>query len=186
MSFLDLFEPIYGRRCWNVGAVTGSFLSIEFGDKYSWARDARVAAPPVTGRGDPEVNSVIYGLHGDWHLLLFACDWRVISAKTVIGDSSTDRGVVRAATRLEGGILKRVVLNPDGSTHFQFDRYTRLETKPRDPRSEQWFLVKTSGCQVLSCYGDGRLDLDKNEHCYEDEDTRIVGAVSAASAAPGS
>ncbi len=179
MSFLDLFEPVYGRRCWNVGAVSGSFLSIEFGDKYSWARDPRVAAPPGTGMGAPEVNSVIYSLHGDWHLLLFRCDWRVISATTVIGDSATSRAIARAASRLEGGILKRVVVNPDGSTRFQFDRYARLETKPHDARAEQWFLVKTSGCQVLTCYGDGRLDLDQNENCFEDEDRRILDLSAA-------
>ncbi len=186
MTFLDAFAPIYERQCWNVGAVYSSFLALEFGDQHTWKRDAKVAAPPGSGHDDPNKDSAIYSLHGAWHLWLYQCDWRVVSAKTVIGDSSTERGVARAASRLERKILKRVAINADGSALFQFDRYTRLETRPRDKMAEQWFLYKTAGFQVLTCYGDGRLDYDQNENCYEDEDRRIIAARQAGSSSTAS
>ncbi len=175
----EIFAPIYGKQCWSAEAVYGSFLSLEFGDKHLWERDARVAAPPGSGQLDSNKDSVIYSLRGAFHLSLYHCEWRVVSGDVLIGDSISERGIRRATSRLDGYRLKRVTVNGDGSTIFQFDRYHRLVTKPRDKDTAQWFLYATPGFQVLTCYGDGRLDHRQNENCYEDEDVRIIAAREA-------
>ncbi len=172
----EIFGPIYGKPCWNVEAVSRSFLSFEFGEKHLWTRDSRVAAVSP-GPAEPQEDCAIYSFHGDWHLWFYGCDWRVISGDALIGDSSSEHGIRRAASRLEGYRLKRVTVDTDGSSVFQFDRYHRLVTKPRDPVAEQWFFYDTSSFQVLTCYGDGRLDYRQNENCYEDGDMLIVAAL---------
>ncbi len=178
-SVEEIFAPVYGKQAWNVEAVSSSFLSFEFGEKHLWTRDSRVAAPDGSGPADPQENSRIYTFHGTFHLWFYRCDWRVVSGDAVIGDSSSERAIKRAASRLEGYRLKRVTVSPDGTCLFQFDRYHRLVTKPHDANGEQWFLYDTSSSQVLTCYGDGRLDYQRNENCYEEGDKLIVAARQA-------
>ncbi len=180
VAFDTIFEPVYDKPCWNANAVHGSFLSMEFGDKHLWVRDSRVAAPTGSGQVDPNENSPIYSFHGAWHLWFYRCDWQVFSGKTVIGDSSTELGIRRAAARLEGKMLKRVTISADGYSVFQFDRYHKLETNPHSSNTEQWFLYETATFQVLTCFGNGQLDYHQNENCYEDADQRIIAAAQAA------
>ncbi len=175
----EIFAPIYGKQCWNVDAVCGSFLSFEFGEKHLWMRDSRVTAPAGTAPADLPEAFTFYSTHGDWHLWFFMCDWRVLSGDMLIGDSSTERGIKRAASRLEGYRLKRVTINSDGSTIFQFDRYHRLVTKPREANGEQWLLYETESLRVLTCLGDGRLSYERIENCFEEGDKRIIGARQA-------
>jgi hypothetical protein len=175
-SFDAILEPIYGKQCWNADGAFSSFLSLEFGAKHLWVRDSRVTAFASPGQPDPPESYEIYSFHGDWHLWFYGCDWRVVSGDMVLGDSSSQPGVQRAASRLDGKILKRVTINGDGSSVFQFERYHKLVTKPRDARTEQWFLYETLSCRVLTCFGDGHLDYGQNENCYEDADMRIITA----------
>jgi hypothetical protein len=176
VAFDAIFEPIYGKRCWNADGAFSSFLSLEFGGKHLWVRDSRVTAHTGSGQVEPQDDFPIYTFHGDWHLWFYGCNWRVFSGEMVIGDSSSQQGIQRAASRLDGKILKRVTINSDGSSVFQFERYHRLVTKPRDAKTEQWFLYETSSFRVLTCYGDGHLDYGQNENCYEDGDMRIIAA----------
>ncbi len=65
MEMLDkVFAPVFGKPCWNVEAVAGSCLALEFGEMCLWIRNPRVAAHTVLGRLNPRKSSPTVNFHG--------------------------------------------------------------------------------------------------------------------------
>jgi hypothetical protein len=94
---------------------------------------------------------------GQWHLWIHSCEWVVLSDSKVVGDSSSNRRIDRAAKFLNGQKLVSAKLAPRGArTVFEFDLGGRLETKPFNRTGEQWLLFEPSG-NVLALRADRKI-----------------------------
>jgi hypothetical protein len=93
--------------------------------------------------------------HGDWHLWIYDCAWRVTHKGKLVGDSPPDRRIARAAEELNGQCLTEVAVDAEARRcRFSFDLGGSLETIPYDADGEQWLLFEPSG-RVLTYRSDG-------------------------------
>jgi len=136
---------LYGLPCWGVKRGYGSFLTLEFGrphvhvrEPYQSTAKSRRVREAAAGR--------LVTVHGDWHLWIYCCDWRVFHGSRLVGDSDSNRRADRAARYLNGQKLVKAQVVPRGMrTSFEFDLGGRLETKPFDRTREQWLLYEPNG-----------------------------------------
>lgn len=85
----------------------------------------------------------IVTLHGDWHLWLLCCDWKLTHNGKIVGDSQTQKRIMRAAQILDGQFLIDVSVEENHrQCLFKFDLGSVLETVPYDMNSEQWLLFE--------------------------------------------
>jgi hypothetical protein len=140
----DIFSPIYGKFCWDAEKGYGSFLTFEFGEPhlYVWERHRSKEGMLELRRSG--------AVHGDWHLWIYMCDWKIHSHEKLIADSqSPKRKLDRAMGRLHGQVLTRVDVQLDYRTTFQFELGDQLETIPNiaeyGQKSEQWLLYEHLG-----------------------------------------
>lgn len=151
----EQLESVFGMPCWNVKRGVGSFLTFEFGAPHLVVREPREHA------GRPPRRLV--HVHGEAHLWITCCRWHVESRGAPAGDSSSKRGVDRAADVLGGQKLTRVTFDPRRVlSTFDFDLGGRLEAYPYprrsrhyDPTDTMWMLRVPSG-HWLSLRADGR------------------------------
>jgi hypothetical protein len=138
----ELFSLIYGKFCWDAAKGYGSFLTFEFGEPHL-VIDERFRLKDGIREKRRRV-----AVHGDWHLWIYLCNWKIISHDTVKAThGSSTRDIVRAMQRLDGQALTRVEVHPDGSTTFLFELNDRLETTPNieyGPDADQWLLFQPS------------------------------------------
>lgn len=156
------FSPLLGTPCWNVRVGHGSFLTLEFGEPHLEIHAPRPPNPSHTPRMQKLFARRRVYVHGEWHLWIYCCDWRVTAHGEPVGDSDSDEDMERAARELDGQALVEVEHDPaSGGWSFVFDLGGRLETWPYellhgsiDPAEEQWHLYEPSGL-VLTLFGDG-------------------------------
>ena len=146
---------LYGLPCWGVGRGYGSFLTLEFGRPHLHLRE-----PYQSTAASKRVRDIaatrLATVHGDWHLWIYCCDWKVCNGARLIGDSSSKHRIDRAARFLNGQKLLKAWVVPRGMRSvFEFDLGGRLETKPFDRKGEQWLLYEPNG-NVLSVRADCR------------------------------
>jgi hypothetical protein len=145
--FDQVFGPLYGMPCWNVKKGYASFLTLEFGQPHLEIREPvqDIRAKSAKVRRNLSVRRVY--VHGEWHLWVYACKWRVLAENVPVGySSSSTRRIEQAANELDGQALREVVVNTrTAKTVFKFDIGVQLETKPYDKASEQWLLYEPSG-----------------------------------------
>ncbi len=146
-----VFSPVYGQICWNAKHGYGSFLTMEFGEPSLKIIESR---PELARAGLSKYHTRrhVY-VRGDWHFWIYCCEWQVTTNGEIIGDSDiqgkTKERIQKAAYELDGQKLLRVSVNPaDGTSVFEFDMGSRLETKPYDD-SNQWKLFEPSGYVFL-------------------------------------
>ncbi len=137
------FRPLRRVPCWEVKRGYGSFLTMEFGEP---SLDIF-----MTGRKRRGVY-----VHGEWHLWIYCCEWAAFEGRKLIGDSSKNKGIDKAAAELNGQMLKNVRAYKNGRTDFRFEYGTLLRTRPYDKDSEQWRLYEPDG-DVLSFRADGSI-----------------------------
>ena len=150
----EIFQPIYGKYCWNAQKGYGSFLTFQFGEPHLeiWERDR------VRNGVKEHIRSV--DVYGSWHLWIYMCDWVITAQNQIIAtQSSKAKNIHRAMHRLDGQILVQMEIHADCSTIFTFELGDRLETKPnRDEygiESEQWHLYENPG-NVFTLRADGK------------------------------
>jgi hypothetical protein len=81
-------RDILGQKAWGVTIGQGSFVTIEFGQP----------APPA------KINGAI---HGEWHLWLYGCAWRLEQEERIITASEDNRSKIVAAIQcIEGQALQ--------------------------------------------------------------------------------
>jgi hypothetical protein len=125
----------------------GSFLTFEFGE-------------PVRERGSERegLRSATTSEHGEWHLWVYCCHWRVLQDGAQLAWSEDDRDTIGGAMhRLNGQKLFSVNVAPQqGRSDFRFDLGGSLETWPYggDPTDEQWMLF--AGQETFTYRADGR------------------------------
>lgn len=154
----EVFHRLYGQPCWQVTRGWGTFITLEFGRPSLEVREPRVPGG-ATGPGalTREERRRVW-VRGQWHLWIYCCDWQVVTGNKRIGHSnlkgSSKKPIDRGAFELDGQKLMRVSVNPsEGSSLFEFDLGSRLETRPYDD-SEQWMLYEPSG-YVFTYRADG-------------------------------
>jgi hypothetical protein len=126
---------------WGVRQGHGSFLTFEFGKP-----KPEVAERQSSGRG---LRKSAY-LHGEWHLWIYCCHWRVSQDGTQLAWSEDKNELIAlAVAALNGQKLIAVRLDPGkGRSTFEFGLGRSLETWPcgAHPMDEQWIiLTETEG-----------------------------------------
>jgi hypothetical protein len=162
--FETVFKEIYGKPCWQVKRGYGSFLTLEFGDPHLEIREPKVPKENVTGPVRQLMKSRLIFIHGDWHLWIYCCDWKVFHGKKLVGDSSTRVAMRHAANFLDGQKLVGFSLRPQRvQCTFEFDLGGRLETRPYDRRSEQWHFYDRREHMTLTLRADGYHQYDRSD-----------------------
>jgi hypothetical protein len=152
--FSRSFNPIYGRPWWGVRPGHGSFLTLEFGEPHLSVREPRDAPSDTSSRVRKLLERRNVTLRGDWHLWIYCCNWTVREDGKIIGDSTSNRRIKRAAEALDGQQLESFTFSHRGCrSSFVFDLGGVLETCPYDRASEQWLLYQPSG-KVLTLRAD--------------------------------
>ena len=119
----NLFEPLIGQKAWGASLGWGSFVTIEFGSK-----------------------RLFHGhYHGEWHLWLYMCEWKLNSNGRLLADSESKKKVMQVAIEnLNGTELTGLSFNSqDRTTEFTFNRTLHLGCKPypdSSPKEECWVL----------------------------------------------
>jgi hypothetical protein len=165
--FETVFKEIYGQPCWRATPGYGSFLTLEFGNPHLEIREPGVPRENVTKPVRELIMSRKVFIHGDWHLWINCCDWKVFRGKQLAGDSSTKARIQRAADFLDGQKLVRFSIRPRKvQCAFEFDLGGRLETRPYDHHSEQWFFFDRAH-MVLTLRADGYYCYDRSDVAAE-------------------
>jgi hypothetical protein len=168
--FETVFKEIYGKPCWRVTPGHGSFLTFEFGDPHLDIREpvARKEDTPEPVYQDLSSRRVF--IHGDWHLWIYCCEWRVFRESKLVGDSSSDARIQQAADFLDGQKLVRFSMRlPTVQCVFDFDLGGRLETRPCDRDSEQRLFFDQMAHKVLVLRADGFYSYHRSDEARTEE-----------------
>ena len=148
ISLIDqVLQPLYGKPCWNAKHGFASFLTFEFGQPHLEIREPIKDLKTKLSSVKRSLSKRNVFVHGEWHLWIYACNWKVLidDAPIAYSSSSAER-TQRAADELNGQALRKVVIDVHSAkTTFCFDFGGRLETTPYDKISEQWLLYEPSG-----------------------------------------
>jgi hypothetical protein len=128
-SIQDHLAPLIGQAPWDVSLGHGSFLMLEFG--------RRVQDPPPSTR-----------LHGEWHLWVMHCAWRLETAEGVLTACEDDRAdIARIVPQLNHVSVTAIdVLAPSLETHIQFAGGIVLRLFPiYTEEYEHWQLFTPEG-----------------------------------------
>jgi len=126
-----IFRPLIGQKPWQVGLGYGSFLTMEFGKR---TRDSWVT------RGER-----FSAVHGEWHLWLYQCDWKLMKHRKPVVSSDDKRDCIGPALAiLKGRALESVhIYDNNFDTDFIFaGGFTLRSTGYSDeaPDEERWLL----------------------------------------------
>jgi hypothetical protein len=127
-------QGVLGQQAWGVALGVGSFITLEFGE----------SVPPRRQGGR---------VHGEWHLWVCACAWRLEAKNDVMVGSDDSREKLEPAVRqLEGRTLQSIVLSPpapDAVFTFSEGFVLRLFPFLFSDDDEHWMLF-TPGSNVLT------------------------------------
>lgn len=121
-----LIAPLLQQPAWGVRLGVGSFVTVEFG-------------APVVREGRP---------HGEWHLWVYCCAWRLETPTAVLAGSEDERPKLEEAVKnLEGRTLLSVeLMAPSLQATLLFDTGLRLHLLPvTSEEYEHWLLYLPDG-----------------------------------------
>ena len=87
MTVIDtIFQPIYGKKCWNVENGWGSFLTFEFGEPHF-----KVVREPYSSKSQKprvirQAARRLVSIYGDWKLWIKYCEWSFYRNDVFIGN----------------------------------------------------------------------------------------------------
>jgi hypothetical protein len=130
---------------------------MEFGEPYLEVREPMEPSIEVSERTRRILLRRNVAVHGEWHLWIYCCNWRLYTGKRLMGhaalDSRSRRPIQRAARELDGQEIVKVELDVSrGASTFHFDLESRLETEPYEG-GEQWMFFRPES--VISYWADG-------------------------------
>jgi hypothetical protein len=176
MAVADTFAKLYGIPCWGVKPGIFPSLTLEFGEPHLEIREPQPAQPHWSARVRTRMARRLVAVHGEWHLWIYCCNWSVFVDKRVVGDSSSRKGVQRAADALDGQALVSAEIQVRGCrTVFEFDLGGRLVTRPYDRKSEQWLLYTPSG-KVLTLRADKQFSFTQGDGSEEERWQPLLGS----------
>jgi len=128
----NIISPMLNHKAWGVYLGLESFVILEFGS-------------PITHL--TKKNSVV---HGEWHVWVYDCAWRLEKGNEVIGGSSDPREHLTDAVKIMNDLmLQPVVLTPPSlETTFFFEQEVSLHLFPvstQDRDADQWRLYLPDG-----------------------------------------
>ena len=150
-----------GLPAWNVKQGHGSFLTLEFGEPKLEMNERH---PPEQGtRRSAHV-------HGQRHLWIYCCHWRVLQNGTQLAWSEDANDVIGRATATMNGrkLLDLSVVADDGRSTFTFDLGGSLETWPYgdDATDEQWMILSRAEAFGFRLSRGRRLQLWPKQHAF--------------------
>ncbi len=156
----DVFQPSYGKPCWNVEQGYGSFLTFEFGEPHLHIREPYQPSDEAPESVRRRAAQRFVFVHGDWHLWIYLADWRILCRGDELANQGCTRRVIKKATReLDGQALTHASVNEQLLSVFEFDLGGRLEVipNPKKYRADRdlWLLYEPSG-KVFTLRGDGQ------------------------------
>ena len=186
MSIIDdIFQPIYGKPCWQVEQGYASFLTFEFGEPYLEITEPREPSKEASEKLRKRWARRNVFVHGQWHLWIYISDWRLFHQGQELAHSESTRKVIRKALlELDGQKLTSVTVNKSYGSIFEFDLGGRLEVLPMDEfekTAELWLLYEPSG-DVFTLRADGKYSHMPGDTPPEEEKWRSL-RVSKAKAA---
>lgn len=117
-------QGLLGHKAWGVALGQGSFVTVEFGQP----------VPPAKNKGT---------IHGEWHLWLYGCAWRLEQGERVVAASEDDRSKMEAAIQhIEGQVLLSFELQTpalDAVITFERDIVLRLFSNDTE-EMDSWML----------------------------------------------
>lgn len=122
-------NPLLGQQAWGAALGVGSFITLEFG----------ASRPPVNERGST---------HGEWHLWVYCCAWRLEGSGEVLAASEDARPQLEAAIQhLNGLAIRTVEVQPPAlETTITFDGGIVLRLFPIFTEGfEHWMLYTPDG-----------------------------------------
>ena len=157
----SVFADVIGKPCWLAKRGHGSFITMEFGEPHLEVREPADASSSETLRRRG------IAVHGDWHLWIYCCEWRILEEGRVIAHSeSPDAEIDKAVRRLDGQKLIGVrVARETGASRIDFEGDLILATSrmdEADPSYENWMLATPDG-YWLSYRADGRYSWHDGE-----------------------
>jgi hypothetical protein len=165
------FAPLIGLPAWCVRKGYGNCLTLEFGGPHLAIREPIVASPGASERVRAALRRRTVIPHGDWHLWIWCCHWRVLSNGTELaGSEASDEQIASAIIELDGQLLAGVEADPTkGTSAFSFDQGGAIQTWPYPDGGgdEQWMLYMKSS-EVFSYRGDGRYSLGPVNQSLDD------------------
>jgi hypothetical protein len=156
----DVFQPIYGKPSWQVKQGYGSFLTFEFGEPRLHITEQRQASKEASEKLRKRWARRHVFIHGERHLWIYICDWRVFHQGQALANSESTRKVIRnALLELDGQALTSVTVNKSYVSIFEFDLGGRLEVSPNyegfEKTDDLWLLYEPSG-NVFTLRADGK------------------------------
>ena len=126
-------HPLLGQKTWGVSLGFGSFLTLEFGQPL----------PPS------DENQKI---HGEWHLWLYCCAWRVEEEDKILAASEDERDHIKTAIhRLDNLTLHSIeLLSPACDAVFTFEQQVILRVFAIYSQDYEHWLLYTPDGNVLS------------------------------------
>ncbi|MBG1265343.1 hypothetical protein [Nostoc sp. WHI] len=126
-------NPLLGQKTWGVSLGFGSFLTLEFGQPL----------PPSNEHQK---------IHGEWHLWLYNCVWRLEEEDRILAASGDERDQLETAIhRLDNLTLQSIdLLPPAWDAVFTFEHQVVLRLFAIYSQDyDHWFLYAPDG-NVLS------------------------------------
>lgn len=141
------FAPLVGLPSWLVQNGHGSFVTFEFGQPEVVIHEPRMMHVSIAG-APPEAMRRFTYVRGQWHLMIYCCQWSLSLNGTQLADNESDNITMnRALGVLNGQAITDVSINPDdAATRFTFDLDCVLMTTPApddvygSEPVEQWML----------------------------------------------
>lgn len=127
--------PLLGKKAWGVSKGVGSFVTLEFGR-------------PLPTNGSNERT------HGEWHLWLYNCAWRLEAGRRQVlaGSGDSPDRIEAAIQQLEGLSFDSIEISPpalDTAMTFSEDMTLRLFPISQDMELEHWMLYTPDGNVLL-------------------------------------
>jgi hypothetical protein len=130
-------NPLLGQKTWGVSLGFGSFITLEFGQPL----------PPSNEHKK---------IHGEWHLWLYNCAWRLEEEDRILAASGDERDKIETAIhRLDNLTLQSIdLLPPAWDAVFTFEHQILLRLFAMYSQDyESWFLYTPDGKVLSVCSG---------------------------------
>ncbi|MBE9116181.1 hypothetical protein IQ249_09765 [Lusitaniella coriacea LEGE 07157] len=126
-------NPLLGKQAWNVSLGHGSFITLEFG------------RPCLPAESSAKI-------HGEWHLWVYCCAWRLEKENRVIAASEDPRSKLEEAVKnLEGLVIQSInLLNPALDTVFIFEQQIVLRLFSIHSQDYEHWMLFTPDENVLT------------------------------------
>jgi hypothetical protein len=137
LSASGIFEPLLGKTPWNVKIGVGSFLTLEFGSRENQYFQGKTR------------------VHGEWHLWLQDCAWRIEKRNRIVAASGDEHEQLELTiAQLEFGPLEKARVSESLDFELTFTGSVRLLTFTMySSENEQWELFRPDGTVLVAQAG---------------------------------